>query len=224
MAARVFPDLQDLYIPLTDTFGRRFASSIFFNMNLSSTSKLSGKGLGNLALSASLVLHVGLIAGFSSWEWAYEVPSKTQQEKIKVKLLPDTIDPNNIQKPIPVNTPQFSPIQPKPVSSNSIPTLITRSPKPTALSHQPEPRARPDHRAHCQAHEEGRARSRPPLQPRTGAGPRIDVLRLAQERAHRAPEGATAPQEGGDGEAQGPREGRAARFSRARTPGRALRP
>ena len=98
-------------------------------MNLSSTSKLSGKALGKYALTASFVLHVGVIAGFSSWQWVFELPSKDQKEVIKVKFLPVSITQRDNQKLIPVKTAAFSPAQPISVSSPSIPTLTPRTQK-----------------------------------------------------------------------------------------------
>jgi len=120
----------------------RFASSHFFVMNLTSTSKLSGKALGKYALTASFVLHVGLIAGFSSWQWVFELPSKNQKKIVKVRFLPTLNTQKDAQKPVPVKKAAFTPAQPISVSSSSIPTLTPRSQASRASISQPEPRMR----------------------------------------------------------------------------------
>jgi len=90
---------------------------------------LAGKNLGNLAFASSLVLHVGFIAFFSSWQWVFESPKTAQQKIVKIKLIPAS----TAQKDTPRATPQkhshFSPARPKSIHSSSIPTLVIRSPK-----------------------------------------------------------------------------------------------
>jgi TonB family protein len=111
-------------------------------MNLTLTSKLSGKTLGNFALTASFVLHVGLIAGFSSWQLFFESPSKERQKVIRVRILPTSTTQKDTQKPIPKRTAHFSPTQPMAVSSPSMPTLTIRTPEPPAPALQPESRVK----------------------------------------------------------------------------------
>jgi protein TonB len=132
--------MRELFTPLIDHCGGRLASSHISDMNLSSTSKLSSNALGYFALTASFVLHVGLIAGFSSWQWVFESPPKNQQKIIKIKVLPGSTTRQSIQKSIPEKTGHFPTTQSLSISSPPIPTLTVRTPKPPTPVFQPESR------------------------------------------------------------------------------------
>lgn len=112
-------------------------------MNLTSTSKLPGRTLGNLAFAGSLFLHIGLIVFFSPWQWDWKVADKNPPETIQVKFLPtptlsQSTETPNFPKPIP-----RIPSEPISTQPNSKSHLIPRNPNlsapilpPVRMTHQ----------------------------------------------------------------------------------------
>lgn len=68
-------------------------------MNSISTSKLPGKILGNLAFAGSLILHVGLIGVFSSWQWNWKTTDKNPPQTIQVKFFSPANSPQSTETP-----------------------------------------------------------------------------------------------------------------------------
>ena len=89
---------------------------------------LAGKNLANFSFASSLVLHVGVIALFSSSQWVFESPKATQQKVVKIKLIPSSIAQKNSPSATSRKTAHFLPARPQNIHSPSIPTLAARSP------------------------------------------------------------------------------------------------
>jgi len=105
-------------------------------MNTVSTSKLSGRNSGNIALAGSLFMHVGLIAIFSSWQWDQMVLEKAPPKIVQVKFIPDTQSSHTTEMPKASQPASIPPTRPLTTQPNSKSRLTPRTP---ALSTPPLP-------------------------------------------------------------------------------------
>lgn len=87
-------------------------------MNLTSTSRFSGRTPEKLALAGSLFLHVGLIAFFSFWQWEWQALEKTPPKTVNVKFITTPSSSHSTETP---NSPEPSPMTPaRPLTIQSI--------------------------------------------------------------------------------------------------------
>lgn len=100
-------------------------------MNLTSTSKLSTKALGNLALAGSLTLHVGLVVLFSSWQWNWTTAEKNSSNTVNVKFIST---PSSSPSSKSLNSPKpqpMTPARPLTVQQTKKSHLEPRTPNPS---------------------------------------------------------------------------------------------
>lgn len=117
-------------------------------------SKPTSRAPEKLALAGSLLLHVGLIALASYWQWDMDSPRKSRQQVVKIKFLPSEKADQSIQKPATTKAEHFSAIHPVTSSSPPIRTLQARTPELSTPAHQPVPwtkQARPSEIKHIKS-------------------------------------------------------------------------
>ena len=89
---------------------------------------LAGKNLANFSFAGSLILHVGAIVAFSSWQLTFEPPEPTQHKVVKIKLLPSSAGQKHPVSTTSRKITHFTAARPHNIHSSSMPNLAVRSP------------------------------------------------------------------------------------------------
>ena len=97
-------------------------------MITTSTSKRSGHNTGYYAFAGSLLLHAGIIALISSWQWELKAPEKKQSKTIHVKFLPAPPKPEATEKRKPSKKAPASPAEARTLHSAALAKLMPRTP------------------------------------------------------------------------------------------------